>query len=149
MKFMFILLIEIFSNLIVNDMKGEMINSISFPTIKEPNISISFLLRHADIFDVAVDDIIVNNKYPDISKTVYSFTLDGNKFEILELTKDISANKHSLYEIDGVNYLGLKKYPYLVIIKEIYNIESLFENIDMVNAYLEEAGLMKIRLIFE
>ena len=146
---MFILLIEIFSNLIVNDMKGEMINSISFPTIKEPNISISFLLRHADIFDVVVDDIIVNNKYPDISKTVYSFTLDGNKFEILELTKVISANKHSLYEIDGVNYLGLKKYPYLVIIKEIYNIESLFENIDMVNAYLEEAGLAKIRLIFE
>lgn len=144
-----IVLIEIVGNLLFSDMKVDFINTIHFPTIKEPNISISFLLKHADIFDVVVEDIVIDNKYPDISKTTYSFILDGNKFEILELTSDINANKHSLYEINGVNYLGVKNYPYLIIIKEIYNIESLFKNIDRVNEYLEMAGLNKIRLIFE
>ena len=149
MKLIVILLIEIFSNLIVNDWQGELMSYLSFPAIKEPNISISFLLRNADVLDVEVKDIIVGNKYPDICELTYSFTLDGNTFELLELKENIEERRHSLYELNDISYLGIKRYPYLVIIKEIHNIESLFVNVERINFYLENAGLQKIRLIFE
>ena len=99
--------------------------------------------------DVEVKDIIVGNKYPDICELTYSFTLDGNTFELLELKENIEERRHSLYELNDISYLGIKRYPYLVIIKEIHNIESLFVNVERINFYLENAGLQKIRLIFE
>ena len=59
------------------------------------------------------------------------------------------AEEHQLYCIDGKNYLGIMKFPYLVIIKEVYDFEALLNNVDLMNMYLELAGLKKIRLIVE
>lgn len=120
-----------------------------FPEIKPPSISVAFLLENADLFDVTVTDIEMNKRKYGIAEYTYSFVADGNTFEIMKLTEPIEEQKNGLYEIEGTRYLGISYNSYLLIIKEIRNIDALLSTINTVNGYLEAAGKNKIRLIFE